>query len=124
MSDYSNRQSLNVANSTIGLGHIGLLTALGLTELGHRVIGADNDRCKVGSICAGNQVFFEPGLAELLTKHLQSGRFQPVDDLAAAVRSGSIIFISVGTPQKANGQADLGQVEAVAGVVACNLNGY
>ena len=36
----------------------------------------------------------------------------------------SIIFICVGTPQKANGQADLAQVEAVARVVARNLNGY
>ena len=47
-----------------------------------------------------------------------------MDDVEAAVRAGSIIFICVGTPQKASGQADLGQVEAVARVVARNLNGY
>ena len=40
------------------------------------------------------------------------------------MRAGTIIFICVGTPQKANGQADLGQVEAVARLVARNLNGY
>ena len=127
MSDNSNRQETNFGDATItvlGLGHIGLPTALGLAELGRRVVGADDDKGKVGRIRAGDPIFFEPGLEDLLSKHLQSGRFQPVDDVEAAVRSGSIIFICVGTPQKGSGQADLGQVEAVARVVARNLNGY
>jgi UDPglucose 6-dehydrogenase len=127
MSDNSNRQETSSGDATItvlGLGHIGLPTALGLAELGRRVIGADDDKGKVERIRGGDPIFFEPGLHDLLSKHLQSGRFQPVDDVEAAVRSGSIIFICVGTPQKASGQADLGQVEAVARVVARNMNGY
>ena len=127
MSDNSSLQPMNLADVTItvlGLGHIGLPTALGLAELGHRVIGADDDKSKVALIRGGDPIFFEPGLGELLTKHLQSGRFQPVEDVEAAVRDGSIIFICVGTPQKSSGQADLGQVEAVARLVARNLNGY
>src|SRR5208282_5720830 len=127
MSDNSTPQEMNLDDATItvlGLGHIGLPTALGSAELGRRVIGADDDAKKVGRIRAGDPIFFEPGLAELLTKHLKSGKFQPVEDVGAAVQSGSIIFICVGTPQKASGQADLGQVEAVARVVARNLNGY
>ncbi len=127
MSDHLIPQEINSANSTItvlGLGHIGLPTALGLADLGWKVIGADDDAKKVGLIRSGDPIFFEPGLSELLTKHLQSGKFQPVDDVEAAVRAASIIFICVGTPQKASGQADLAQVEAVARVVARNLNGY
>jgi UDPglucose 6-dehydrogenase len=127
MSDNSSLQKTNLDDATItvlGLGHIGLPTALGLAELGRRVIGADDDASKVELIRAGQASFYEPGLNDLLSKHLQSGRFQPVGDVEAAVRSGSIIFICVGTPQKASGQADLGQVEAVARVVARNLNGY
>jgi len=114
----------NVTITVLGLGHIGLPTALGLAELGSKVIGADDDARKVGLIRSGDPIFFEPGLSELLSKHLESGRFQPIDDVDAAVRAASIIFICVGTPQKANGQADLAQVEAVARVVARNLNGY
>ena len=114
----------DVTITVLGLGHIGLPTALGLAELGSKVIGADDDVRKVGLIRSGDPIFFEPGLSELLTKHLASGRFQPMDDIDAAVRAASIIFICVGTPQKANGQADLAQVEAVARVVARNLNGY
>ncbi len=127
MNDNSPLQSPNLSDATItvlGLGHIGLPTALGLADLGRQVIGADDDSAKVQRIRSGDPSFYEPGLTELLAKHLKSGRFQPQEDVAAAVRAGSIIFICVGTPQKASGQADLGQVEAVAQVVARNLNGY
>ena len=127
MTDQSTLREASLGDITItvlGLGHIGLPTALGMAELGAKVIGADDDVRKVGRIRSGDPIFFEPGLSELLTKHLASGRFQPIDDADAAVRAASIIFICVGTPQKANGQADLAQVEAVARVVARNLNGY
>ena len=127
MNDQSIAREAHLGEITItvlGMGHIGLPTALGLAELGSKVIGADDDLRKVGRIRSGDPIFFEPGLSELLTKHLASGRFQPMDDIDAAVRAASIIFICVGTPQKANGQADLAQVEAVARVVARNLNGY
>jgi UDPglucose 6-dehydrogenase len=127
MNDNSSLQTKDFDNATItvlGLGHIGLPTALGLAELGRRVIGADDDAAKVRLIQAGQPNFYEPGLTDLLTKHLQNGKFQLLEDVAAAIQSGSIIFICVGTPQKASGQADLAQVEAVARLVARNLNGY
>jgi UDPglucose 6-dehydrogenase len=108
----------------VGLGHVGLPTALGLAELGKRVTGADGDAAKVARIRAERPPFYEPGLSDLLSKHLRSGRFQPTEDVGAGVRSGSIIFICVGTPQKASGQADLSQVESVTRVVARNRNGY
>jgi UDPglucose 6-dehydrogenase len=127
MSDNSNLNegSLHDAAITVlGLGHIGLPTALGLAELGRTVLGADSDPGKVEIIRAGKPAFYEPGLHDLLSKHLKSGQFQPVADVEAAVRAGSIIFICVGTPQRESGQADLSQVEAVARLVAGNLNNY
>jgi UDPglucose 6-dehydrogenase len=110
--------------AVLGLGHIGLPTALGLAELGHNVIGTDNDPEKVTLIRECNLPFFEPGVRDLLSKHLKSGKFKPVDDAEAAVRAAAVIFICVGTPQSESGQADLSQVEAVARLVARNLNGY
>lgn len=126
----SNKDTLNQINlddpviTVLGLGHIGLPTALGLADLGRKVIGADSDPGKVARIRGGDAIFYEPGLDELLSKHLKSGRFEPLEDVEAAIRGGSIIFICVGTPQRESGQADLGQVEAVARLVARNLNGY
>lgn len=110
--------------TVLGLGHIGLPTALGFAELGYNVIGADDDAMKVELVRAGTPPFYEPGLTQLLSKHLESGGFLPVADVDFAVRSGTVIFICVGTPQKTSGQADLSQVEAVARVIARNLNGY
>lgn len=103
MSEQPKQQEVNSTESTItvlGLGHIGLPTALGLADLGWNVIGADDDAKKVGLIRSGDPIFFEPGLLELLTKHLKSGKFKPVDDVDAAVRAASIIFICVGTPKR------------------------
>jgi UDPglucose 6-dehydrogenase len=110
--------------AVLGLGHIGLPTALGLAELGRKVIGTDSDPAKVSLIRDCKPPFFEPGLRDLLAKHLQSGMFQAVDDAAAAIRAASVIFICVGTPQSESGQADLSQVEGVARLVARNLNAY
>ena len=65
----------------LGFCQIGLPTALGLAELGWRVIGADNGAGKVKLIRAGQPSFYELGLSELLSKHLQSGRFQAMPDV-------------------------------------------
>ncbi len=126
----SDNESLNKVDvddpviTVLGLGHIGLPTALGLAETGRRVIGADSDPAKVTLIRGGDATFYEPGLDHLLSKHLKSGKFEPMEDVEAAIRGGSVIFICVGTPQRESGQADLAQVEAVARLVARNLNGY
>jgi UDPglucose 6-dehydrogenase len=127
MIDSTNPNQVNLMDAplaVVGLGHVGLPTALGLAELGWSVVGADDDASKVALIRAGHAPFYEAGLRELLVKHLATGKFRPVDDAQAAVQAAPIIFICVGTPQREDGQADLTQVEAVARVVAHNLNGY
>lgn len=110
--------------AVLGLGHVGLPTALGLAELGWEVAGADDDSGKVARLRAGESPFYEPGIPELLSKHLKSRKFNPMEDVAAAIRSASVLFVCVGTPQRESGEADLSQVEAVARTIACNLNGY
>ena len=110
--------------AVIGLGHVGLPTALGFTSLGWEVIGADEDAAKVELIKAGKAPFFEPGLEELLRTSLASGRFLPTSDVVEAIRAASVMFICVGTPQRDNGAADLSQVEAIARTIGRNLNGF
>ena len=72
MSDQSNVDKPRIA--VLGLGHVGLPTALGFVELGWEVIGADDDAAKVASIQSGQVPFYEPGLNELLARGLASGR--------------------------------------------------
>ncbi len=108
----------------LGLGHVGLPTALGFAELGWSVVGTDSDTARTKMIGEGKAPFYEPGLAELLSKHLASGRFRAIERVEKAVREAEVLFICVGTPQLEDGSADLSQVESAVRIVAENLNGY
>jgi UDPglucose 6-dehydrogenase len=108
----------------MGLGHVGLPTALGFAELGWTVVGTDSDESKVAAVTSGAPPFFEPGLEELLRRHLASGRFRALPDVGETVRQAEILFICVGTPHCEDGSADLSQIEGAARVVAENLNAY
>src|SRR5579863_3145901 len=108
----------------LGMGHVGLPTALGLAELGWQVFGADDAVDKIERLKAGEATFYEPAMQDLLTKHLASGRFHPTDDVEAAIADSKVIFVCVGTPQRDDGAADLSQIEAVARTIARSLNGY
>ena len=110
--------------AVIGLGHVGLPTALCFAEIGYDVIAVDCDSARIEQLRAGAAPFFEPGLAELLKKQIKRDKLRFTDDLAGAVRDATILFICVGTPQRENGEADLSQIESLARTIARNLNGY
>jgi len=110
--------------AVLGMGHVGLPTALGLAELGWEVLGADSNPETIATLKSGRSWFYEPGLEPLLKKHLETGSFTPTEDVDGAVAAAMILFVCVGTPQSENGKADLAQVETVARTVARNLNGY
>jgi UDPglucose 6-dehydrogenase len=109
--------------AVIGMGHVGLPTALGFASMGWRVLGVDSSESLVSMIQAGRVPFYEPGMDELLKQQLGKNFF-PLADMDQAIREATILFLCVGTPQKENGQADLSQVEAAARTIAHNLNGY
>jgi UDPglucose 6-dehydrogenase len=110
--------------AVIGLGHVGLPTALSLAEIGWQVIGVDNSEALVEKIGKGESPFYEPGQQELLTRHIANPKFRITTDIDDAIRSASVIFICVGTPQRENGDPDLKDVEALARKIAKSLNGY
>ena len=112
------------AIAVLGMGHVGVPTALTLAELGWRVIGADTDPTKIHSLQQGVCPFYEPGLDELLQKHVQNPLFSLTSDIDTAIRSSNVLFLCVGTPQHENGEPDLSAIETLARAVARNLNGY
>lgn len=117
-------QHIDIRVAVIGLGHVGLPTALGLAELGWPVAGADDDVGKAQLIAQGNAPFYEPGLEELLRRQLANGRFTVASDAAAAVRQATIVMVCVGTPQREDGSANLSYIERAGRMIAENLNGY
>jgi UDPglucose 6-dehydrogenase len=88
------------------------------------VIAADSDPGKIKQMRAGKCPFYEPGVQELLVRQNANPLFSLTADIPAAIRSASILFICVGTPQNSDGAADLTQVESLARIIGRNLTGY
>jgi UDPglucose 6-dehydrogenase len=112
-----------VTIAVLGLGYVGLPTALGFAELGWRVLGADVSPARVETVQNGEVPFYEPGIGALLGKHL-GNRFTCTSDIESAIQESGILFLCVGTPQRNNGEADLQAVEALARTIARNMNSY
>jgi UDPglucose 6-dehydrogenase len=110
--------------AVLGMGHVGLPTALGMADLGWEVLGADSNPKTISILKEGKSWFYEPDLEPLLKKHLDSGLFIPTDNVDEAIASSTVLFVCVGTPQGDDGKADLTQIENIARMVARNLNGY
>jgi len=110
--------------SVIGTGYVGLVTSACFADLGHTVIAVDQDADRLKLLEAGRVPFYEPGLEDLLKRALRSGRITFTTDTADAVRRSEVIFITVGTPSREAGDADLSAVAAVAEVIAPALTEY
>lgn len=72
----------------------------------------------------GKSPIYEPGLEELLDKHLSGGNLSFTGDLQEAGKWAQVIFICVGTPSREDGSADLSQVEEVARGIADIIDDY
>ena len=108
--------------SVVGTGYLGATHAAAMAELGFDVIGVDVDPAKVASLSAGVIPFFEPGLAELITAHLATGRLRFTSDLAEATALSDVHFICVGTPQqRGSNAADLRYVDDAVAQVTRHL---
>lgn len=110
--------------AVIGTGYVGLVTALGLAEFGHSVIGADKLADKIEKISRGEVPIYEPGLDELLKSNREKGTIAFSADLDKTVQAADVIFVCVGTPQGDDGSADMSQIEEVSRLIAENLNAY
>lgn len=106
--------------SVIGAGYVGLVSAACFAELGHTVIGVDNDPRKLAILEEGRAPIHENLLPELLQRHLGQ-RLMFTNSIAQAVRESDVIFITVGTPPSITGHADLCCVEAVIREVAKHI---
>ncbi|OGL19770.1 MAG: UDP-glucose 6-dehydrogenase [Candidatus Rokubacteria bacterium RIFCSPLOWO2_12_FULL_71_22] len=98
----------------VGTGYVGLVTGAVFADLGNEVICVDNVEDKIEALRAGRMPIYEPGLEEMVARNVADGRLSFTTDVDAAARRSVIVFITVGTPPKAGGQADLSSVEAVA----------
>ncbi|HEY4616093.1 MAG TPA: nucleotide sugar dehydrogenase, partial [Citricoccus sp.] len=93
-----------------------------MAELGFEVVGLDIDPAKIEALSAGELPFHEPGLAELLRRHVDSGRLRFTTSYAEVGAWAEVHFIGVGTPQKpGESAADLRYVDAAARSLAQHI---
>lgn len=103
--------------AVVGTGYVGLVTATCLAESGNEVVGVDKDARKIDTLLADKLPIYEPGLLELVQRNRREGRLQFTTDLGAAVQNARLMFIAVGTPQSATGDADLSAIWAVGDAI-------
>jgi len=92
--------------TVVGLGFVGLTTALGFAEYGHKVYGIEANSERLATISAGKLPFLEPGMDEVLNRHL-GNNFIPTTDWETAIADSEFVYYCVGTPYGEDGQADL-----------------
>jgi UDPglucose 6-dehydrogenase len=109
--------------SVIGAGYVGLTTAACLAQIGHDVFCSESDLEKLATLQNGLMPLFEPHLEDVIQAASKAGRLQ-FGSTDAAIAWGDAIFICVGTPPLANGDADLSAIEAVARSIAKQASGY
>ena len=81
----------------MGLGFVGLTTALGFAEKGHSVLGLDTDTSRTAELASGKVSLFEPGLPEALARNIGKN-FNVISTLPKEYTDIQAVFICVGTP--------------------------
>ncbi len=106
--------------SIIGCGYVGLVTAACLAELGHEVLGYDDDPRKQAVFAAGGLPLYEPHLEELVARNRQAGRLRFSRDPVEAYGFPELVFVCVNTPALPTGDSDLSALGRVARHVAAH----
>ena len=97
--------------AVIGLGFVGLTLSSVLASKGITTIGIDSDRKKCSKIANGIPTFFEPNLENTLKKALKKKLI--ITNKLSSASNCDFIFVTVGTPQKKNGEIDLSFIKTV-----------
>ncbi len=109
--------------AVIGTGYVGLIQAVGLADFGNYVTGVDLRADIVEKLSAGVPTIFEHGLSEYLERNVRSGRLRFTTSVSEALAAADVVFLAVGTPEAADGSADLGQIEAAVTSIATHASG-
>ncbi len=100
--------------AVIGQGYVGLVAAACFAKMGNTVVGVEVNAAHLEDLRARHIPFFEPGLEGLIAEQAAAGRLLFARDPAEGVAGAQFVFVAVGTPKHASGQADLSQIESAA----------
>jgi len=101
----------------MGTGYVGLVSGVALAEHGHQVVCLDVIPEKIETLNRGVSPIFEPGLDELLDRHVTAGTLKGSLDIETEIAASDITFICVGTPSRPDGSIDLAYIEQASASV-------
>ena len=104
----------------VGLGYVGLTVSVGLSELGHKVIGIDTNKKKIEELNRNKSPIYEKNMQKYIEKNSKNLKFST--DLKSAMELSNIIYICVPTPEKENGEAELKYVYQVINTIISYIN--
>jgi len=106
----------------VGLGYVGLPTAVSFAEHGYPVIGADRKREVVDQVNAGHCHYRDSALDGRVSKVVGAGKLKATLDTATAVRSSDVVLIIVPTPATPDKRPDLLPVIAAGEDIARGIS--
>lgn len=105
-----------------GIGHLGLVHAACMAELGHDVLGMDSDEERVEMARAAEPWFSEPGLARLLKMNISQDRLRFTTSVKEVAEDANVHFICVPTPVRGT-DVDLFPLQSSVRALASKLKG-
>ncbi|HPC05613.1 MAG TPA: UDP-glucose/GDP-mannose dehydrogenase family protein [Anaerolineaceae bacterium] len=102
----------------VGTGYVGLVTGTCFADMGNKVVCLDVDPERIEKVNQGIMPIYEPGLEQLVSQNVKSGRLHFTTDYAQALHEADFAFIAVGTPSGVDGEADLQYVRQAAEQIA------
>ncbi|MAV63783.1 MAG: UDP-glucose 6-dehydrogenase [Candidatus Marinimicrobia bacterium] len=110
----------------VGTGYVGLVSGACFSEFGYETVCVDKDANRIEELKSGKCPFYEPGMDELLSKHLKNTKLLSFShSLSESMKNADIVFITVGTPsRRLEDDTDLSFVWSVAEEISQNINKY
>lgn len=106
----------------IGLGYVGLPTAVNFAENGFSVIGVNRTQSKVDLINAGGCYLTDLNLDERVKRLVELRKLTATIDTAEATRKSDVIIITVPTPITADKRPDLSFIISAGHAIAQGLS--
>ena len=107
--------------AVVGLGYVGLPSALCLARVGYLVTGADVNPAVVDAVRAGRSPLRDSASDAQVRDLVASGRLDATTDTAAAVRAADFVIVCVPTPVDARHKPDLGPLRGASVAIGRGL---
>src|SRR5216684_6061058 len=105
----------------VGIWHLGAVVSACLAELGYQVIGVERDLERAAALNEGTPPLFEPGLEDLMAKHLLSGHLRYTADFEEGTEDAPYVVIAYDTPVNEQDEPDVSPIVDMVQALAPSL---